>query len=128
MVRDTGKLPKLLQRRKKYIAAISNLQGDLVKTGSVPDPNDSKKIRFDSTYYHPKLLRALSKKREELETVVAELKREYQTYAAKENDKGVDYFVLFRSNRACNVAKQARRMTQPVPSAVWRARRSQPAP
>lgn len=93
MVRDTGKLPKLLATRKKLKLALGKLES------KEADPRSTQKAVG-------KARAALDKKRPLLAANIEDIKTSYATACEPQNDKGSSYFVLFKKHRQCNVAKQ----------------------
>eukprot|EP00966_Prymnesium_polylepis_P220636 5103273-Prymnesium_polylepis.1 len=94
MVRETGKLPAMLAKRKKLLASISEAEVAL------------NKVLAKGVEPQPKLRLNLLKKQDELSVLLSELKGEYALRSSVENDLGSNYFVRFRQHRACNIAKQ----------------------
>ena len=95
MVRETGKLPLILARRRRCTACIERLE---LKIERLVAKKSNKRLRAATE--------ALRQKRDELSKLTEEVRSEYATWTTAENDCAANYFVLFRKHRPCNVAKQ----------------------
>lgn len=131
MVRDTGKLPKLLAKVDKLLAKLARLDQ---REQSLKDAKgkDARTAFAKKTCFG--LGPSLDAKRAKLEAQlaqqrlkVADAKHQFCTHA---NDRGLAYFVLFKASRVCTIASQVVALpgasfevsVAPVPTGVrWNA-------
>ena len=121
MVRETGRLPKLLAKRRALVGAIERLERRIERreaTGRTRGGQlkTSLAATLTATWHgatggggDQRLARAheaLDRHESELQKLTAQMRDEYQAWTDPEHDRGYNYFVLFRRHRQCNIAKQ----------------------
>ena len=113
VIRDTGKLPQLLARRKKLVSSIEKLEAKAARIetrGGERSPRFRPSIALEMVRGRNKQLaktqNALEAQRAELEQVMKDVRSDYELCTAPDSDAGPNYFVLFRRHRPCNIAKQ----------------------
>ena len=104
MVRETGTLPKLLAQHEKVCKTVETLEASVAKLAAEgkPAPDPAQK-RLGCL---PGLAKKLDDARAKRDQLVDDVRAAYEKCAAPENDRGVCYFVLFREQKPCNLARQ----------------------
>ena len=104
MVRETGTLPKLLAQHEKVCKTVEGLEASVAKLAAEgkPAPDPAQK-RLGCL---PGLAKKLDDARAKRDQLVDDVRAAYEKCAAPENDRGVCYFVLFREQKPCNLARQ----------------------
>ena len=104
MVRETGTLPKLLAQHEKVCKTVETLEASVAKLAAEgkPAPDPAQK-RLGCLPGLAKKLDDARAKRDHWSTTCASRVREVR---GARDDRGVCYFVLFREQKPCNLARQ----------------------